>query len=98
MSNPLKTLTLPNNEMYYLAPEWENIEGKPKVATLNGDGSLAVSKLILGPDSFGTRLPESGVKGQLFILVPSERISLLSSEGYILRDSNGLYLTTKESE
>ena len=25
-------------------------------------------------------------------------VSLLSSEGYILRDSNGLYLTTKESE
>ena len=73
MSNPLKTLTLPNNEMYYLAPEWENIEGKPKVATLNGDGSLAVSKLILGPDSFGTRLPESGVEGQLFILIPSEQ-------------------------
>lgn len=25
-------------------------------------------------------------------------VSLLSSEGYILRDSNGLYLTTKESD
>lgn len=25
-------------------------------------------------------------------------VLLLSSEGYILRDSNGLYLTTKESE
>jgi hypothetical protein len=25
-------------------------------------------------------------------------IKLLSSEGYILRDSNGLYLTSKESE
>ena len=25
-------------------------------------------------------------------------IRLLSSEGYILKDSNGLYLTTKESE
>lgn len=25
-------------------------------------------------------------------------IALLSSEGYILKDSNGLYLTTKESE
>jgi hypothetical protein len=25
-------------------------------------------------------------------------VLLLSSEGYILRDSNGLYLTTKESD
>ena len=25
-------------------------------------------------------------------------VLLLASEGYILRDSNGLYLTTKESE
>ena len=35
----------------------------------------------------------------LFPIMPiTTGIRLLSSEGYILRDSNGLYLTTKESE
>lgn len=35
----------------------------------------------------------------LFSNIPiTNGIRLLSSEGYMLKDSNGLYLTTKESE
>ena len=53
--------------------------------------------------SSNVKLNIGGIARKLSIYTPSETpilngTMLLSSEGYILKDSQGLYLTTKEDE
>ena len=46
-------------------------------------GSVTATKLILGPESYGTSLPETGVEGQIFFL-------LGGSSGTATDDGNGV--------
>ena len=46
-------------------------------------GSITATKLILGPESYGTSLPETGVEGQIFFL-------LGGSSGTATDDGNGI--------
>lgn len=46
-------------------------------------GSITATKLILGPESYGTSLPETGVEGQIFFL-------LGGSSGTATDDGNGV--------
>lgn len=55
--------------------------------------------LYLGNDKVKINLGNTKFCLNLFAEIPMlNGISLLSSEGYTLKDSNGLYLTAKESE
>jgi hypothetical protein len=55
--------------------------------------------LYLGEDKVKINLNGIAYYLNLFSMSPiTNGIRLLSSENYILKDSNGLYLTTKESE
>lgn len=55
--------------------------------------------LYLGNDKLKINLGNTQCCLNLFSATPIlNGISLLSSEGYVLKDSNGLYLTVKESE
>lgn len=55
--------------------------------------------LYLGNDKVKVNLNEVAYHLNLFSETPIlNGIRLLSSEGYILKDSNGLFLTAKESE
>ena len=46
-------------------------------------GSITATKLILGPESYGTALPETGVEGQIFFLIGG-------SSGIATDDGNGI--------
>lgn len=46
-------------------------------------GSITATKLILGPESYGTSLPETGIEGQIFFL-------LGGSSGTATDDGNGI--------
>ncbi len=55
--------------------------------------------IYLGEDRRKIVLDGISYSVKLFSATPIlNGIKLLSSEGYILKDSNGLYLTSKESE
>lgn len=55
--------------------------------------------LYLGSDKIKINLDGNICCLNLFSITPiTNGIRLLSSEGYILKDSNGNYLTVKESE
>lgn len=55
--------------------------------------------LYLGSERWQINLNGKKYYLNLFSAIPSlNGMKLLSSDGYILKDSNGLYLTSKESE
>lgn len=55
--------------------------------------------LYIGENKIKIRLNNTLYSLKLFSEIPiTNGIRLLSSEGYILKDSSGLYLTTKESK
>lgn len=77
MSKPLNSITFPVLGQYHLVAEWDNIKNKPDIyedenGNLVFNGAIKISKIILGSESFGPALPETGVEGQLFILIPQE--------------------------
>lgn len=57
--------------------------------------------LYLGSDNKKQKVILNGVVYCLNLLseiIITNGVRLLSSEGYVLKDSNGVYLTTKESD